>query len=258
MVVCFNFRTDRCREITQVLTQNDFPEFNMKKLSLHYTTMTEYDKTYKNVNIIFHNDNLTNTLGEILEKNGLKQIRIAETEKYPHVSFFFSGGREVPFNGEKRIMIPSPKVATYDLQPEMSANEVTAALLPEIKNKTADFICLNFANTDMVGHTGVWKAAIKAAETVDKCAEQVITAGLENGYTIFLTADHGNSDYMINEDGSPNTAHTLNPVPFFIIDKTWKEEIKPGKLGDIAPTILTMMGIPVPGEMTGNILIDTH
>jgi 2,3-bisphosphoglycerate-independent phosphoglycerate mutase len=256
VAICFNFRTDRCREITQVLTQTDFPEFNMKKLSLHYTTMTEYDQTFKNVHIIFDNDNLNNTLGEILEKNGLKQIRIAETEKYPHVTFFFSGGREVPFEGEKRIMIPSPKVATYDLQPEMSAYEVTEALLPEIKNKTADFICLNYANADMVGHTGYWNAVIKAVETVDRCVEKIVTAGLENGYTIFLLADHGNADYMINEDGSPNTAHTLNPVPFFIIDKEWRGKIKPGKLGDIAPTILTMMGIPIPKEMTGNILID--
>jgi 2,3-bisphosphoglycerate-independent phosphoglycerate mutase len=255
-VICFNFRTDRCREITQVLTQADFPEFNMKKLLLHFTTMTEYDKTFNNINIIFETDNLNNTLGEILEKNGLKQIRIAETEKYPHVSFFFSGGREVPFEGEKRIMIPSPKVATYDLKPEMSAYEVTDALLPEINNKTADFICLNYANTDMVGHTGVWDAAVKAAETVDKCVEKIVTAGLKNGYTIFLTADHGNADYLINEDGSPNTAHTLNPVPLFIIDNNWKGAIKPGKLGDIAPTILTFMGLPIPEEMTGNILTE--
>ena len=254
--ICFNFRTDRCREITQVLTQSDFPKFNMKKLSLHYTTMTEYDQTFMNVRIIFDNDNLTNTLGEILEKNGSKQIRIAETEKYPHVTFFFSGGREIPFEGEKRIMIPSPKVATYDLQPEMSAFEVTEALLPEINNKTADFICLNYANADMVGHTGFWTAVIRAVETVDTCVEKIITAGLENDYTIFLTADHGNADYMINEDGSPNTTHTMNPVPFFIIDKNWKGNIKPGKLGDLAPTILTMMGLPVPKEMTGNILID--
>jgi 2,3-bisphosphoglycerate-independent phosphoglycerate mutase len=255
VAICFNFRTDRCREITQVLTQMDLPDHDMKKLSLNYTTMTEYDKTYKNVNVIFETDNLNNTLGEILEQHGLKQIRIAETEKYPHVSFFFSGGREKPFDGEKRIMIASPKVATYDLKPEMSAFEVTDALLPEIKNKTADFICLNFANADMVGHTGVWEAAIKAVETVDKCVSQVITTGLENGYTTFLTADHGNSDYMINEDGSPNTAHTMNPVPFFIIDKEWKGKIKPGKLGDIAPTILTMMQLPIPKEMTGEILI---
>jgi len=256
VVICFNFRTDRCREITQVLTQIDQPDFGMKKLSLDYTTMTEYDQSFKNVHVIFDNDNLKNTLGEILEQHRLKQIRIAETEKYPHVSFFFSGGREIPFEGEKRILIPSPKVATYDLKPEMSAYEVTNALLPEIKNKTADFICLNYANADMVGHTGVWEAAIKAVETVDSCVEKVVTAGLENGYTSFVTADHGNSDYMINEDGTPNTAHTLNPVPFFIIDNEWRGKIKPGKLGDVAPTILTMMDIELPKEMTGEILID--
>ena len=255
VAICFNFRTDRCREITQVLTQTDFPEFDMKKLSLHYTTMTEYDSTYKNVNVIFETDNLNNTLGEILEKHGLKQIRAAETEKYPHVTFFFSGGREKIFEGEKRIMAQSPKVATYDLQPEMSAYELTDSLIPEIENKAADFICLNFANADMVGHTGVWSAVIKAVETVDKCVERVVTASLENGYTIFLTADHGNADYMINEDGSPNTAHTLNLVPFFIIDNNWKGIIKPGKLGDLAPTILTVMGLPIPKEMTGEILI---
>ena len=256
VVLCFNFRTDRCREITQVLTQIDLPDFGMKKLSVDYTTMTEYDRSFKNVHIIFSNDNLSNTLGEVLEQQHLKQIRIAETEKYPHVTFFFSGGREIPFEGEKRILTPSPKVATYDLKPEMSAYEVTDALLPEIKNQTADFVCLNFANADMVGHTGVWQAAIKAVETVDQCVEKVVTAGLENGYTTFLTADHGNSDYMINEDGTPNTAHTLNPVPFFIIDKEWRGKIKPGKLADIAPTILTMMEIPLPKEMTGDILID--
>jgi 2,3-bisphosphoglycerate-independent phosphoglycerate mutase len=255
VVLCFNFRTDRCREITQVLTQTDFPEYEMKKLSLHYTTMTEYDQSYKNVHIVFETDNLNNTIGEILEEHGLKQIRAAETEKYPHVTFFFSGGREKTFEGERRIMIPSPKVATYDLQPEMSAVELTDALIPEIKNKSFDFCCLNYANTDMVGHTGIWSAAIKAAETVDKCVERIVTAGLENGYTIFLTADHGNSDYMINEDGSPNTAHTLNPVPFFIIDENWRGPVKDGKLGDIAPTILTIMGLGIPGEMTGNILI---
>jgi 2,3-bisphosphoglycerate-independent phosphoglycerate mutase len=255
VAICFNFRTDRCREITQVLTQMDMPDHDMKKLSLHYTTMTEYDKTYNNVNIIFDTDNLNNTLGEILQQHGLKQIRIAETEKYPHVTFFFSGGREKPFDGEKRILIASPKVATYDLKPEMSAYEVTDALLPEIKIKTADFICLNYANADMVGHTGVWEAAIKAVETVDECVGKVVTTGLANGYTIFLTADHGNSDYMINEDGSPNTAHTMNPVPFFIIDNEWKGKIKSGKLGDIAPTILTMMQLSIPGEMTGEVLI---
>lgn len=254
-VICFNFRTDRCREITQVLTQTDMPEMGMYKLDLHYTTLTQYEHTYKNVQVVFENDDLKNTLGEILEQNKKTQIRIAETEKYPHVSFFFSGGREIPFEGEKRIMIPSPKVATYDLQPEMSALEVTAAIVTEIENRSADFICLNFANADMVGHTGVWPAIIKAVETVDQCVEKVVNAALQNGYTVFLTADHGNADYAINEDGTPNTAHTLNLVPFFIIDKDWNGKINPGKLGDIAPTILTMMGLPVPMEMTGNILI---
>ncbi len=255
-VICFNFRTDRCREITEVLTQTSLPEYEMKTLDLNYTTMSRYDHSFKNIQVIFENDDLVNTLGEILAANNKKQIRIAETEKYPHVSFFFSGGREVPFNGESRIMVPSPKVATYDLQPSMSAYELTNALLPEIKNKTADFIVLNYANTDMVGHTGVWEAVIKAAETVDKCVEKIVTAGLENGYTIFLTADHGNADYMINPDGTPNTAHTLNLVPFFIIDKEWKGQIEPGKLGDLAPTILTMMQLPIPPQMTGNILIN--
>jgi 2,3-bisphosphoglycerate-independent phosphoglycerate mutase len=239
-----------------VLTQKDFPEFGMKKLALHYTTMTQYDHNFQHVHVVFENDDLKNTIGEIFEQQGLKQIRIAETEKYPHVTFFFSGGREVPFEGEARILIPSPKVATYDLKPEMSAFELTDALLPEIEKKSADFICLNYANADMVGHTGVWEAAIKAVETVDQCVERVVTAGLANGYTIFLTADHGNSDYLVNEDGSPNTAHTLNPVPFFIIDKDWKGTIRPGKLADIAPTILTMMGIAIPAVMTGDILID--
>jgi 2,3-bisphosphoglycerate-independent phosphoglycerate mutase len=256
VAICFNFRTDRCREITQVLTQTDFPEFSMKKLSLHYTTMTEYDSMYKNVNVIFETDNLNNTLGEIIEQNGLKQIRAAETEKYPHVTFFFSGGREKVFEGEKRIMAQSPKVATYDLQPEMSAVELTNALLPEIENKSFDFCCLNYANADMVGHTGVWPAVIKAVETVDSSVEKIVTAGLANGYTIFLAADHGNADYMINEDGSPNTAHTLNPVPFFIIDNEWRGTIQPGKLGDLAPTILSMMDIKIPVEMTGTVLIN--
>lgn len=254
-VVCFNFRTDRCREITEVLTQTDKPDLGMYALPLEYITMTEYDKTYKNVHVIFENDNLTHTLGEIIANNGLKQIRIAETEKYPHVTFFFSGGRESPFEGEKRIMAPSPKVATYDLKPEMSAFELTDSLLPEIQNETADFICLNFANADMVGHTGVWEAVIKAVETVDTCVEKVVTAALEHGYTIFLTADHGNADYVINEDGTPNTAHTLNPVPFFVIDKEWRGKISSGKLGDLAPSILYLMGLTIPKEMTGNILV---
>jgi 2,3-bisphosphoglycerate-independent phosphoglycerate mutase len=256
-VICFNFRTDRCREITKALTQVDFPQYNMHTLPLHYTTMTEYDATFKNVNVIFETDNLNHTIGEVIEENGLKQIRIAETEKYPHVTFFFSGGREKPFEGESRIMCPSPKVATYDLQPEMSAFELTNAIVPEIEKEEASFICLNYANADMVGHTGIWKAAIKAVETVNKCVEKVVTAALLHGYTVFLTADHGNADYMINEDGTPNTAHTLNLVPFFIIDKEWKGNIKPGKLGDLAPTILTMMGLPIPKEMTGTVLIES-
>jgi 2,3-bisphosphoglycerate-independent phosphoglycerate mutase len=255
VVICFNFRTDRCREITQVLTQMDIPEQGMKKLSLHYTTMTQYDHSFQNINVIFENDDLKNTLGEIIAKNGLKQIRIAETEKYPHVTFFFSGGRETPFDGEKRIMIPSPKVATYDLKPEMSADELTDAIVAEIKNKSADFICLNFANADMVGHSGIWEAVIKAVETVDKCVERVVTAALESDYAVFLTADHGNADYMVNNDGTPNTAHSLNLVPFFIIDNEWKGKIKQGKLGDLAPTILTMMHLEIPKEMTGEVLI---
>ncbi len=254
VAICFNFRTDRCREITQVLTQTDMPEFDMKALSLNYVTMTQYDHSFKNVGVVFENDDLKNTLGEILQQNNKTQIRIAETEKYPHVTFFFSGGREIPFEGERRIMIPSPKVATYDLKPEMSAYEVTAAIIPEIEKKSADFICLNFANADMVGHTGVWNAVIKAVETVDACVEKVVTAALKNDYMVFLTADHGNADYEINEDGTPNTAHSLNLVPFFIIDKEWKGKLDPGKLGDLAPTILTMMDLPIPKEMNGNIL----
>jgi 2,3-bisphosphoglycerate-independent phosphoglycerate mutase len=254
-VISFNFRTDRPREITQVLSQTDMPEFGMKKLKVHYTTMTEYDKTYNDVDVIFETDNLNNTLGEIMQKYGKKQIRIAETEKYPHVTFFFSGGRELPFEGEERILIPSPKVATYDLKPEMSAFELTDAIVPEIEKETADFICLNYANADMVGHTGIFAAAIKAVETVDQCVSRLVTAAVAHDYVVFLTADHGNADYMINEDGSPNTAHTLNLVPLFIIDKEWRGTVKPGKLGDIAPTILTMMGISIPPEMTGNILI---
>lgn len=255
-VLCFNFRTDRCREITEVLTQTDHPEFGMHKLVLDYTTMTVYDHKFTAVYSIFKNEDLTNTLGEIIAAHGLKQIRIAETEKYPHVTFFFSGGRELPFEGEARILKASPKVATYDLQPEMSAHELTEALLPEIHNHTADFICLNFANADMVGHTGVFSAAIKAVETVDHCVEQIITEALKQDYVVFLTADHGNSDYLINDDGSPNTAHTMNPVPLFIIDSKWRGTIKEGKLGDIAPTILRFMNLPIPAQMTGDILAD--
>ncbi|MDP4214872.1 MAG: 2,3-bisphosphoglycerate-independent phosphoglycerate mutase [Bacteroidota bacterium] len=254
-VICFNFRTDRCREITQVLTQTDMPDQGMKKLSLNYTTMTQYDQRFAGVHVIFENDDLKNTLGEVIASHGLSQIRIAETEKYPHVTFFFSGGRETPFAGEERIMIPSPKVATYDLQPEMSAVELTDAILPEIEKGTAAFICLNYANADMVGHTGVWQAVIKAVETVDQCVERVVTAALKSGYTVLLTADHGNADFMINEDGSPNTAHSLNPVPLFLIGKDTPETLRPGKLGDLAPTILRLMGIAPPKEMTGELLV---
>ncbi len=256
VVVCFNFRTDRCREITMALTQESYHEQNMHPLNLHYVTMTEYDKSYKNVGVIFENKDLVKTLGEVLEDNNKTQIRIAETEKYPHVTFFFSGGREQPFKGECRIMAQSPRdVATYDLKPEMSAHELTEKILPEINAKSADFIVLNYANADMVGHTGVWSAVTKAVETVDSCVAQLVPAALANDYAVFLTADHGNADYLINEDGTPNTAHTLNPVPFFIISNDFKGQIKPGKLGDLAPTILTYMGIPIPKEMTGEVLI---
>ena len=254
-VIAFNFRTDRCREITEVLTQMDMPLFDMHKLQLHYTTMTNYDHSYENVSVMFDKDNLDDTLGEVIAKNGRTQLRIAETEKYPHVSFFFSGGRENTFEGERRIMIPSPKVATYDLQPQMSAYEVTAAVVNDIEVNTPDFICLNFANADMVGHTGVWNAVIKAVETVDECVKQVVEKALEKDYAIFLLADHGNADYEINEDGTPNTAHTLNLVPFFVIDNEWRGTVKPGKLGDVAPSILKMMGLEIPAAMSGNVLI---
>ncbi len=254
-VVCFNFRTDRCREITKALTQSDFPEYNMQKLDLHYTTMAEYDASFENVHVMFDTDNLNNTLGEVMEQNNLSQIRIAETEKYPHVTFFFSGGREVPFKGETRIMSASPKIATYDLQPEMSAAELTTSVLTELPKKEAAFICLNFANADMVGHTGIWSAVIKAVEMVDACVEKIVTVALQNEYSVFLTADHGNADYMINEDGTPNTAHTMNPVPFFIIDNDWQGIIKPGRLADLAPSILKFMGLSIPIEMTGDVLI---
>ena len=250
-VLCFNFRTDRCREITKALTQQDFPEYGMKKLSLHYTTMTVYDHSFKNVSNIFNNADLGMTLGEVLEQNKKMQVRAAETEKYPHVTFFFSGGREKEFMGEKRVMAASPKVATYDLQPEMSAIPLTEKILEEIKNNQPDFICLNFANTDMVGHTGVFSAAIKAAETVDECVAQITDLALEKDYTILITADHGNADYMINDDGTPNTAHTLNPVPLFLVDRNFHPQLHTGKLADIAPTILKLMGIEQPAVMTG-------
>jgi len=255
VVICFNFRTDRCREITTVLTQQNMPEFQMQTLPLYYVTMTIYDEKFIHVKPIFGKDNIPDSLGEVIAKNGLTQLRIAETEKYPHVTFFFSGGREDVFVGEERIMIPSPKVATYDLQPEMSAYEIKEAVINYIEEKEPDFICLNFANTDMVGHTGVFSAAVKAAETVDTCVQQVVTKALEKNYTIFLTADHGNADYIVNEDGSPNTAHTKNIVPLFLISNDFKGTMQPGKLADIAPTILSVMNIEIPAEMNGNILI---
>ena len=251
VVICFNFRTDRGREITLALTQKDFHEQNMFKLDLYYVTMTNYDDTFNNVKVIFDKDNLSNTLGEVLEAADKKQVRIAETEKYPHVTFFFSGGREQPFKGEKRLMAASPKVATYDLAPEMSANEIKDKIIIELKSKEPDFICLNFANPDMVGHTGVFEAAVKACETVNDCAKDVIEAALDNGYTAIVIADHGNADYMINEDGTPNTAHTTNLVPCILVDKDYNKPIKNGKLGDLSPTILELMGIPKPAEMTG-------
>lgn len=255
LVICFNFRTDRGREITQVLTQKDFEDFNMKKLDLDYITFTTYDETFQGVQVLFEKDNLNNTLGEVLERAGKKQIRIAETEKYPHVTFFFSGGRERVFEGETRLLCSSPKVATYDLKPEMSAYEIAAKINPELKRESADFIVLNFANADMVGHTGVFEAAVKACEAVDKCAESVVSTALENGYTIIVIADHGNSDMMINEDGTPNTAHTTNLVPFIMVDGKDVLPVKDGKLGDLAPTILTLMGVEIPAEMTGEILL---
>ncbi len=251
VVICYNYRTDRGREITLALNQKDFPEQQMKKLDLYYVTLTNYDDSFKGVHVIFDKDNLKNTIGEVIEGAKKKQIRIAETEKYPHVTFFFSGGREKEFEGEKRLLCPSPKVATYDMQPEMSAFDIRDKIIPELKNKWPDFVCLNFANPDMVGHTGVFSAAVKACETVNDCAKEVITAGLENGYTFIVIADHGNADVMINEDGTPNTAHTTNLVPCILVDKEYTKPIKNGKLGDIAPTILELMGIPKPPEMTG-------
>ena len=254
VVLFFNFRTDRGRQLTQALCQSDFSDLNMLSLNLHYVTMTNYDKNFKNIQVIFDKENIDQTLGEVLEKNGKTQIRIAETEKYPHVTFFFSGGREKPFIGEKRILKNSPKVATYDLKPEMSAYELSNALIPELKSKSADFICLNFANGDMVGHTGVMKAAIKACEAVDECVKKVVNCALENDYTTLLIADHGNCETMINLDGTPNTAHTTNPVPIILIDKNLNS-VKDGILGDIAPTILKLLGVEKPKEMTQSSLI---
>jgi len=254
VVIFFNFRTDRGRELTEALSQHDFHEQNMHKLNLYYVTLTNYDETYQNVKVVYNKDNITETLGEVLEKAGKTQIRIAETEKYPHVTFFFSGGREIPFEGESRILRNSPKVATYDLQPEMSAFELTAALVPELNKGEVDFVCLNFANGDMVGHTGIMSAAILACEAVDACVKQVIEAALANDYTTIVIADHGNCETMINPDGSPNTAHTTNPVPIILVDKHLKN-IQNGVLGDIAPTILELMGVPQPNAMTCHSLL---
>jgi 2,3-bisphosphoglycerate-independent phosphoglycerate mutase len=257
VVLCFNFRTDRGREITMALTQEDYPEQQMKRLNLHYITLTNYDDSFRDVKVIFDKDNLVNTLGEIVSKAGKKQIRIAETEKYPHVTFFFSGGREEAFIGESRIMCPSPKVATYDLKPEMSAHDIKDKIIPELEKRSADFVCLNFANPDMVGHTGDFSAAVKAVETVDKCNEEVTEVARKNGYTVIIIADHGNADIMVNEDGSPNTAHTTNLVPCILVsDSKTYSKIKNGKLADLAPTILTLMGLAIPKEMTGTILVE--
>ena len=254
VVLFFNYRTDRGRELTNALSQNNFPEFGMKKLSLYFTTITLYDAAFRGINVIYNSDNIKNTLGEVLSNAGKKQIRIAETEKYPHVTFFFSGGQEAPFLGESRILKNSPKVATYDLQPEMSAYELTDALCNDLEKGQADFVCLNFANGDMVGHTGIMEAAIKACETVDLCVKRVIETGLKNGYSTLLIADHGNCETMMNPDGSPNTAHTTNPVPFILVDKEIKS-IKNGILGNIAPTILDLMGVDQPKEMTQDSLL---
>lgn len=255
VVICFNFRTDRGRQLTEALTQQDFTEEGMKKLSLKYYTMTNYDNTFKDVSVMYDKDNLKNTLGEVLSKAGKKQIRIAETEKYPHVTFFFSGGQEDPFEGESRLLCPSPKVATYDLQPEMSAADIRDKINPELEKGEVDFVCLNFANPDMVGHTGVFEAAVKACETVDGTAKSVVETGQANGYSTIIIADHGNSDIMVNADGSPNTAHTTNLVPCIFVDEDIKEPVKNGKLGDLAPTILKMIGVDIPEDMTGDILI---
>jgi 2,3-bisphosphoglycerate-independent phosphoglycerate mutase len=254
VVICFNFRTDRLREITIALTQKDFPEQGMKTIPLYYQTMARYDDSFKNVHIIYDKDNVDNTLGQLISEKGLKQIRIAETEKYPHVTFFFNGGREEAFEGEKRMLIPSPKVATYDLQPEMSAYLVKDKIVEELKEQSADFVCLNFANGDMVGHTGFWDAILKALNAVDKCVQEVVETAKANGYTVMIIADHGNADFAVNEDGSPNTAHSLNPVPCILVSDEYKT-INNGILADVAPTILKIMGLEIPKEMTGNVLI---
>lgn len=254
VVICFNFRTDRLRELTTVLTQKDMPEFEMKTMPLHYVTMARYDETFKNVNVIYEKDDLKNTMGEIVAKAGKKQLRIAETEKYAHVTFFFSGGREEPYENESRVLIQSPKVATYDLKPSMSAVEVKEAVINEINKNEIDFICLNFANADMVGHTGIYEAITEAVETVDKCVKEVVTAARKHNYSVMIIADHGNADFAVNDDGSPNTAHSTNPVPCFLIDDDYKK-VNDGRLCDVAPTLLKIMNIEIPSEMTGKPLV---
>jgi 2,3-bisphosphoglycerate-independent phosphoglycerate mutase len=254
VVVCFNFRTDRCREITQALTQSSFPEFGMQPLKLHYVTMTEYDPTYRDVHVLFRKDDLPMTLGEAVSRAGRTQIRIAETEKYPHVTFFFSGGREQPFTGERRILLPSPKVATYDLQPEMSAHGIVEAIVPELRSGATDLVVLNFANPDMVGHTGVFEAIVKAVETTDRCTQAVADAARANGYSVVIIADHGNADKARNADGSPNTAHTTNPVPIIILADGCKA-VRDGVLADVAPTLIDLLEMEKPAEMTGSSLL---
>jgi 2,3-bisphosphoglycerate-independent phosphoglycerate mutase len=254
VVLCFNFRTDRLRQITTALTQKDMPEHGMKTIPLKYYTMTTYDESFKGVEVIFQKQLVDNTMGQVVADNGYKQIRIAETEKYAHVTFFFNGGREKEFENEKRLLIPSPKVATYDMQPEMSAFEVKDAILPELKEKSADFICLNFANGDMVGHTGIYGAIEKAIQAVDDCVGQVVDTAIESGYTVMIIADHGNADNAVNNDGSPNTAHSLNPVPCILVSDKYRE-IKEGILADVAPTLLSIMELPIPGEMAGKVLV---
>lgn len=254
VVIFFNFRTDRTRQLTQVLTQHDLEDYGMKKIPLHFVTLTNYDASFKGLEVIYNKENITQTLGEVLESNNKTQIRIAETEKYPHVTFFFNGGREVAFKGEKRILCPSPKVATYDLKPEMSAFDIQDKIIPEIESESADFICLNFANPDMVGHTGDLQAAIKACEVVDSCAKKITQAALAHGYVTIIIADHGNSETMCNPDGSPNTAHTINPVPLIVVDPDIKN-VTDGVLGDVAPTILHIMGIEKPEQMTQKSLV---
>lgn len=254
VVIFINFRNDRAKEITIALTQQDFPEYNMKTKPLYYCTMTPYDATFKGLHIIFDKENVKNTIGEVLANAGKKQIRIAETEKYAHVTFFFSGGREKEFKNEKRILIPSPKVATYDLQPEMSAFKVKDAIIEELKKQETDFVCLNFANGDMVGHTGVYEAILKAVSTVDTCVGEIVETATKNNYELIIIADHGNADHAINDNGTPNTAHSLNPVPCILVSDRYKK-VNNGILADVAPTILTMMGVNIPSEMTGKSLV---